>query len=218
MRHLVWDWNGTLLDDLPLIVDSANAALAAFEAEPISITEYRERFARPVIVFYRWALGRELEPGEAEIIDEAFFDHYHAGLDGIGLHADALPAVDAARRRGATQSVLSMWWHDRLVPAVDRLGLAPHMALIDGLRGEAGASKQEHLARHLGKLRRLLPGLRAGDVVVIGDVADDADAAGANGTGCVLVDTGSQSRPALEGTGRPVVGSLCEAVELALEE
>ncbi len=216
MRHLVWDWNGTLLDDLELIVDAANQALGAFGAQPISIEEYRHRFTRPVLGFYRWALGREVSGEEAEIIDRAFFDHYHAGLSAVGLHPEALSAAARAAEHGATQSVLSLWWHDRLVPAVERLGLATSMVLVDGLRGPAGESKQEHLAEHLDALRPLVPGLQPHDVVVIGDVADDAVAAAANGTGCVLVDTGSQSREALAATGRSVASSLIEAVERAL--
>ncbi len=218
MRHVIWDWNGTLLDDLGLILESANAALREFGAAPISTADYRARFTRPVVGFYRWALGRPVTPEEEAAIDTAFFDTYHAGLERVGLHPEAAPAVALAAERGATQSVLSMWWHERLVPAVERLGLAPAMLAVNGLRGTAGDSKQAHLAEHLESLVVLLPGLQPADVVLIGDVTDDAVAAEAAGTGCVLVDTGSQSAEVLAGTGRPVVSSLCAAVHLALGE
>jgi phosphoglycolate phosphatase-like HAD superfamily hydrolase len=216
MRHLVWDWNGTLLDDLDLIVESANAALGAFGASPISAAEYRSRFRRPVVGFYEWALGRAVSGDEERIIDEAFFETYHAGLDRVGLHAEATAAVEKAARGGATQSILSMWWHNRLVPAAERLGLAERMVLVDGLTGTAGDSKLAHLAAHLDRLAGRVVGLRRRDVVVIGDVTDDATAADGAGTRCVLVDTGSQSAEVLGATGRPVVSSLCEAVEISL--
>ena len=29
MIHVVWDWNGTLVEDLPVVVESVNAALDA---------------------------------------------------------------------------------------------------------------------------------------------------------------------------------------------
>ncbi len=216
MPHIVWDWNGTLLDDLPLILDAANAALGRFGAGPITVTEYRDRFTRPIVGFYAWALDRDVTDDEVEVIDQAFFDHYHAGLDSVGLNEEALDAVARTAEQGATQSILSMWWHDRLVPAVERLGLADPMVLVDGLRGTAGESKTAHLADHLDELARLVPGIGAADITVIGDVADDAAAASASGAACVLVDTGSQSRSALEATGSPVMSSLCEAVRLAL--
>jgi phosphoglycolate phosphatase-like HAD superfamily hydrolase len=50
------------------------------------------------------------------------------------------------------------------------------------------------------------------DVVLIGDVVDDAVAAQAAGTQCVLVNTGAMSRTALEITGLPVTDSIQEAL------
>jgi phosphoglycolate phosphatase-like HAD superfamily hydrolase len=59
-------------------------------------------------------------------------------------------------------------------------------------------------------------GLTAAEVVVVGDVADDARAAAEAGASCVLYDGGSQSRAVLERTGCPVVSSLVEAVGIAV--
>jgi phosphoglycolate phosphatase-like HAD superfamily hydrolase len=97
--------------------------------------------------------------------------------------------------------------------------LDDYMLAVDGHRGPAGASKQNHLARHVEQLVRLFPGRVEGrSMTVIGDVTDDADAARAVGVGCVLYDGGSQPRAALEATGAPVASSLIEAVELAAAE
>ena len=101
-----------------------------------------------------------------------------------------------------------MWWHDRLVPAVRYFDLEDYMLAVDGHRGPAGASKQDHLARHVEQLTRLFPGrVRREAMTVIGDVTDDADAARAVGVGCVLYDGGSQPRAALEATGAPVAAT-----------
>jgi phosphoglycolate phosphatase-like HAD superfamily hydrolase len=149
-------------------------------------------------------------------IDLDFHDAYHALLDQARLTVDARGAVDLVAARGQTQSVLSMWWHDRLVPAVRYFALDDYMLAVDGHRGPAGASKQNHLARHVEQLVRLFPGrVESRGMTVIGDVTDDADAARAVGVGCVLYDGGSQPRAALEATGAPVAASLIEAVELA---
>jgi len=55
--HIVWDWNGTLVDDLPIVVDCVNAALAVIGEPPIDADDYREHFARPVNRFYESLLG-----------------------------------------------------------------------------------------------------------------------------------------------------------------
>ena len=216
MRHVVWDWNGTLFDDLPIVVASVNVSLRSVGAPPIDADRYREVYQRPLHRFYEVLLGRPVLPDEMAAIDRDFHDAYHALLDQARLTVDARSAVELVAARGQTQSVLSMWWHDRLVPAVRYFGLEEHMLAVDGHRGPAGASKQNHLERHVDQLTRLFPGrVRREGVVVIGDVTDDADAARAVGVGCVLYDGGSQPRAALEATGAPVAATLMEAVELA---
>ncbi|MCU0281289.1 MAG: HAD hydrolase-like protein [Acidimicrobiia bacterium] len=219
MRHVVWDWNGTLFDDLDIVVAAVNVSLRAVGAGPIDADRYREVYQRPLHRFYETLLGRPVLPEEMASIDLDFHDAYHALLDQARLTVDARRAVDLVAARGQTQSVLSMWWHDRLVPAVRYFALDDYMLAVDGHRGPAGASKQNHLARHVEQLVRLFPGRVEGrSMTVIGDVTDDADAARAVGVGCVLYDGGSQPRAALEATGAPVASSLIEAVELAAAE
>jgi phosphoglycolate phosphatase-like HAD superfamily hydrolase len=217
MRHVVWDWNGTLFDDLDIVVASVNVSLRSVGAPPIDADLYRVVYQRPLHRFYEALLGRPVPPEEMAAIDRDFHDAYHALLDQARLTVDARGAVDLVARRGATQSVLSMWWHDRLVPAVRFFELEDRMLAVDGHRGTPGASKIDHLARHVDQLAALFPGVidRAG-IVAIGDVTDDADAARAVGVGCVLYDGGSQPRPALEATGWPVAATLMEAVEIGL--
>jgi phosphoglycolate phosphatase-like HAD superfamily hydrolase len=200
-------------------VAAVNVSLRAVGAGPIDADRYREVYQRPLHRFYETLLGRPVLPEEMASIDLDFHDAYHALLDQARLTVDARGAVDLVAARGQTQSVLSMWWHDRLVPAVRYFALDDYMLAVDGHRGPAGASKQNHLARHVEQLVRLFPGRVEGrSMTVIGDVTDDADAARAVGVGCVLYDGGSQPRAALEATGAPVASSLIEAVELAAAE
>jgi phosphoglycolate phosphatase-like HAD superfamily hydrolase len=217
MLHVVWDWNGTLFDDLEIVVAAVNASLATVGAPPIDADGYRTHYQRPLNRFYEELLGRPVLADEMASIDQDFHDAYHALLDQARLTVDARRAVELVAARRATQSVLSMWWHDRLVPAVRYFGLDDYMLAVDGHRGPAvGAAKEQHLAHHVAQLTRLFPGtVQRQAVVAIGDVTDDAHAARAVGVGCVLYDGGSQPRSALEAAGFPVAATLMEAVELA---
>ena len=81
--------------------------------------------------------------------------------------------IDLLAGKGYTQSVLSMWWHDRLGVAVRELGIHLAFRRVDGLRAEeAGGEKAEFMVRHLAAL-----GVDAADVVMVGDSVDDAAAA-----------------------------------------
>jgi phosphoglycolate phosphatase-like HAD superfamily hydrolase len=214
MRHVIWDWNGTLFDDLPIVVDAVNASLVGLGASPIDVDDYRDHYTRPVRRFYETLLSRPVPTDEWARIDRHFHDEYRARLGEAGLTEDAAAAVGAVAAGGGTQSLLSMWWHAELVAAVGRYGLAHRMVRIDGNRGEGGDSKSEHLAAHVAALRAADGTLTLERCVVIGDSLDDARAAAAIGLPCVLYDGGSHHRRQLAGVGVPIADSLLHAVEL----
>lgn len=214
--HLVWDWNGTLFDDLELVVASVNAGLASVGGTSIDADIYRTHYTRPVKVFYDRLLGRELSNEEWTNLDARFHEAYVGALDSAVLTLDAQLALEKVAVGGHTQSLLSMFPHEHLVPLVERLGIGRYFDRIDGLQGEGaspGDLKAAYLARHLGSLTRDDP---PGTVAVIGDTPDDAAAALAVGARVVLYDGGSHHRSALDEMGVPVVGSLLEGVELVL--
>ncbi|MEM9033556.1 MAG: HAD family hydrolase [Actinomycetota bacterium] len=218
IRHVVWDWNGTLHDDFPLILDAANVAMAAAGGDPIDEETYRVRFTRPIRAFYGELLGREVDDETWALLDRVFHDRYHEILDDEGgLTGDAPEALDDVDAVGQSQSILSMWHHDRLVPYVTGLGIADRFVRIDGLRGVGGGSKAPHLLAHLEALREAGIDVAADEVVMVGDTVDDAEAAEAAGVHIVLYTGGEHGPEALERTGRPVAHSLRDAVAVGRE-
>ena len=206
--HLVWDWNGTLLDHLTLVVSSTNEAFAAVGGRSVDADEHRRVFRRPVAEFYAEILERAVDAEEFERLDRIFHDAYRLGLTTIQLAADAKTAL---KSWPGGQSLLSMWFHDELVPALETYGLAGLFTRVDGLRTEIGGDlKAGHLARHLDEL-----GVAGSDAVLIGDSLDDAHAAESVGAGVVLY-TGGFTHPArLRASGLPVADTLVDAVTLA---
>lgn len=207
VRHLVWDWNGTLFDDQVAVVAAVNDALARLELAPIDADGYRSNFTRPVERFYEQVAGRAISAEEWHSLDAAYHDSYLARVARLALAPDARAALAAAEAAGLTQSLLSMWRHDDLVPLVERLGIGRFFVRVDGLRRSDGGGKARHLVEHLSALA-----LPAREVVLVGDSLDDLAAARAVGAGCVLYDGGSHHRHALEATGSPVVDSLTAAL------
>lgn len=208
--HIVWDWNGTLFHDIDAVTCATNEILADAGRPPITTEEHRRLFTRPVWVFYERLLERPLVDGEFERFDEAFHEAYGRHLASCGLAPDAETALATWRGRGGSQSLLSMWRHEHLVPLVTELGIAPEFARVDGLRGEAGGPKAEHLVDHLRTI-----GMAASDTLLVGDSVDDANAAAHVGAHCVLYPWGYASRDALTTVGVPIVDSLTEALSYA---
>jgi phosphoglycolate phosphatase-like HAD superfamily hydrolase len=211
VRHLVWDWNGTLFDDHDAVVAAVNDALAGLGIPAIDSDTYRTHFTRPVQRFYEQVVGRSIAAEEWHTLDDAYHHSYAAWVERLGLASDALAALEAAEAAGLSQSLLSMWRHQDLVPLVERLGIGHFFTRVDGLRVPGGAGKAEHLVEHLAALR-----LDASAAMLVGDALDDLEAARAVGARCVLYDGGSHHRHALDASGAPVVETLTAAVAAAL--
>lgn len=205
--HIVWDWNGTLLDDIDAVYGAACEIFAARGLPPVTLADYQAAYTRPIARFYSRLFGRDFEPEELPGLDDDFHHAYRSRMGGCRLAEGAADTLAGWRRRGGTQSLLSMWRHEELLPFVARCGIGGEFSRIDGLRGPGGGRKSTHLGRHLDAL-----GLQPADVLVVGDSVDDAHAAADVGAGCVLYDGGYHDRAALDAVGVPVVDSLARAL------
>ncbi|MET9732839.1 HAD hydrolase-like protein [Streptomyces sp. NPDC006458] len=206
--HIVWDWNGTLFHDNDAIIGATNAAFAELGLEPITLERYRALYCVPVPKFYERLMGRLPTDAEWQVMDDTFHRYYTQHRIRCGLTEGVTELLTHWRAAGRSQSILSMYGHEELVPLVRGFGIEEHFIRVDGRTGPSGGSKAEHMVRHL----RSLPYVDAERTVVIGDAADDAVAALHVGARAVLYTGGSHGRASLETVGVPVVDTLAEAV------
>ncbi|MFC9595998.1 HAD family hydrolase [Streptomyces sp. NPDC056944] len=211
-KHLVWDWNGTLLDDIGAVIGATNAAFAELGLASITLERYRDLYTVPVPKFYERLMGRLPTDEEWTVMDGAFHRHYWERAESCGLTTGAAELLAARQQSGLTQSLLSLAPHAELIPLVRRHGIAERFVRMDGRVDASTDGKSGHMVRHLAAL-----GVPAERVVVIGDAADDAVAAAHVGARAVLYTGGSHSRASLSRVGVPVVDSLAEAVAVAEE-
>ncbi|GAB3669947.1 HAD-IA family hydrolase [Actinocorallia lasiicapitis] len=210
MKHIVWDWNGTLLNDRAAVLGATYEVFRGTEADGVTADQVTAVYTRPIWVAYEKLLGRPLHEGEWERLDRVFHKHYERLFAEAPLADDAHRALTLWSEAGRTQSILSMAGHDHLIPTVDKFGITPFFTRVDGLRGAPGGGKAEHMAVHVAEL-----GVNPADVLVIGDAADDAVAAAHVGANAVLYTGGMQRREELEKAGVPVLDSLLEALAYA---
>ncbi|MFB8088517.1 HAD family hydrolase [Streptomyces sp. NPDC055992] len=209
--HLVWDWNGTLLDDNTAVVGATNAAFGEVGLAPITVEQYREMYCIPIPRFYERLMGRLPTDAEWERMDGVFHRHYTEQRDACGLTAGAAELLARWQLTGGSQSIMSMYRHEELVPVVRGFGIEGHFLRVDGRTGPSGGSKAQYMERHLAALEGISPQR----TVVIGDAVDDAVAAAHAGAQAVLFTGGSHSRASLEKAGVPVVDTLADAITLA---
>ena len=207
--HIVWDWNGTLLDDLDVVVDAVSKSVVRYGVEPLDANRYRDHFTRPVRAFYDSLFGRAVTDMEWEDLNKTFHDNYHAAVGDVGLARDAVASLQRVRALGWSQSLLSMSTHLHLVRLIENHGIAEFFSSVNGLKSPTGDLKVDYLRSHL-----VESPVAPADTVVIGDTPDDHMAAQALGVRSIAFDGGSHHRQVLDQIGVPVTASLLEAVEL----
>lgn len=219
IAHIVWDWNGTLLDDFDVVLQACNASCSDLLGRSIDAEEYRTHFARPVQLLYEGIFGRPLAAAEWQLINSRFHASYEDLVATAVLVRDAEAALRMAADAGCTQSLLSMWLQDELVMMLDALRVGSEFVRVTGVGAIAdGGSKHQHLAAHLEQLSGDLDQLiDPATVLVIGDSLDDAAAAEHVGARCVLVEGGCHHAADLAAAGVPVVRSLLGALNAGLE-
>ena len=201
--YVLWDWNGTLLDDLALNLSVENELLrrrGLFERADKDY--YLAHFDFPIIDFYR-ALGFDFSKEDYADVANEYADTYAAGLDGVRLFDDALPVIDALGDSGVRQVVISATEHRLLCRQVARYDLPGRFESVLGSENNLGKSKVavavDWLKTHGADPKRTL---------FVGDTTHDFETAAAIGCDCALVARGHNSRARLEATGCPVFGDL----------
>lgn len=208
IRQVLWDWNGTLLDDLTYAIGVRNRTFPAFGLPRIgSVAEYHRQFTFPVRRYYE----------RAGVTDETFVAVAHAwmaeyvrGFGTVPLHVDAAEALARFAAAGVRQAVLSATRRDMLESQIARFPIRAYFTDVLGLSDIYARSKE---AVGLDYLARC--GVPAASTLMIGDTLHDAEVARAMGTGCVLVARGHQSRETLLTAGVPVMDTLLEAAAWA---
>ena len=205
----LWDWNGTLLDDVQYAVNVRNCVFPRFGLPTVENVEaYHEQFTFPVRVYYERA-GVTQQSFEA--VANAWMDEYVAGCHAVALFPDALFALDQFAENGYTQVVLSASKLDTLRAQLSQAGILERFGAVLGLSHIYATDKTE-IAKEYFAHNRIDPA----DCVLLGDTVHDALVAETLGVDCVLIARGHMSRKRLEQTGRPVYESLTEAVGAVL--
>jgi len=209
--YFVWDWNGTLIDDVGAALNALNRMLAARGLPPTTRDYYRAHFGFPVRPFYA-ELGVDLAHEDWDAICTDFHRFIGEEKD-QHLRPDARDALARVRDSGAGQSILSALHQDLLLRDTAREGVAGFFEHRYGVDNLDGASKLSRGRELFARLRTDHP---EADFWFLGDTLHDAEVAAALGCPCMLVAGGHQNTARLAAAGVPVADSLVAAVERIL--
>ena len=204
--HIIWDFNGTILDDVKTGILSVNKLLRDRGLPEIESKEaYRSVFGFPIIDYYR-RLGFNFEAEPYEVIAPLWVEQYMINVGSAPIFSDVRQTMAYFEEKGIAQTLLSATERNMLLGQLKELGL-------DGCFCQVLGRDDIHAASKGGVAKAWREKNREARVLMIGDTDHDLQVAREIGADCALVCRGHQAREYLEDLGTPVYESLSELVE-----
>ena len=200
--HIVWDWNGTLLDDSWLCVEVMNSMLTQRKLPLLTLQRYREIFDFPVKDYYE-KLGFDFKKESFEVIGMDFIVKYNERQKECFLHEDAEFSLKCIAASGYFQSVLSAREENELRQEISDRKISGYFEPVDGQTDHYAHGKTDVGIRLLNELN-----VPKGKILFIGDTCHDAEVAKELEIDCILIPNGHHSEERLIGCGIPIVRSL----------
>lgn len=201
-RTIIWDWNGTLLNDAAACRRIINRVLAKRKLPPISPHRYREIFDFPVEKYYG-QLGFDFAKESFQKVGSEFIRFYEQQRHRLRLQPGARPLLKSLRDRGIAQIVLSAYRQETLDSLLREKTLHHYFTHVVGADDHYARGKKDH---GLALLKKFNMDRRT--TLLVGDTMHDHEVAEAMGIDCFLLNAGHQSRHRLERCGVPVLDNL----------
>ena len=204
--YCIWDFNGTILDDVELGMNSVNTLLSEEGLPTISgKEEYRKKFDFPIIDYYK-DLGFDFEKCPYEVLAERWIELYNRNLSSAKLSEGVSGALDFFDSVGVHQSIISASELTMLKRQLNGLGINERFEEVLGIDNIYGDSK-------LGIAREWRKRHPDEKVIFIGDTTHDCETAEILGADCLLVCSGHQCRERLSNMNVEVFDSLDELIK-----
>lgn len=203
-KHIIWDWNGTLINDVWLAVEAMNKMLTKRHLPGIDAKKYKEIFDFPVTKYYL-KLGFNFSQESFEELTVEFISGYYQCFNNCKLNEGVEEVLKKISDRGIDQSILSASKEDVLIEKIKYFGIDKYFCRIIGLENHYAESKIEKGKKWIAQLN-----LDPQDVLLIGDTLHDYDVSEHMGCDCLLVANGHQSYERLAQAGVDVISTLKE--------
>jgi len=205
-EHIIWDWNGTLLNDTSLSLNIINIVLKSKNIKTLSLEDYRHIFDFPVKNYYAKA-GFNFDEYSFEEVGKQWMDEYETRKGETFLFEGTKDVLDYISSLGSGQSVLSAYSLHTLIEMINNYGLTKYFKNVTGLDHIYATGKLD-IGREL--IKKINAPLKK--MVLIGDTIHDHEVASELGIQCILIANGHQSRERLISSGFPVLNDIRELI------
>ena len=208
--HVIWDFNGTILNDMQIGIDSTNVMLRERGLPLLAdLDAYRRVFDFPVEDYYR-RLGFDFEKEDYRTcLAPTWVALYEERSPEAPLFEGVAPLTAALRNRGISQSILSASQKEMMVTQLRERGA---LLWFDEIWGNDSI----HAYGKHGLADAWRAAHPTANAVLLGDTTHDCEVARRIGADCILVAAGHHAKERLMDCGVPVVDTLADCAVLLL--
>ena len=206
-KHILFDWNGTLIDDAWIFVDILNALLKKRDLNQIDLIEYQELFCFPLSDFYQ-NLGFDVTPDAFSVLKEDFVFEYNKRQFSAHLFPDTVDTLNKIKSHNVQLSILSASNQKILNSLANFYSINcffSHVLGVDNYEAVGKESLGFELLKNLSESQS--------DITMVGDTDLDYRVSQKLGIDCILISRGHQSHKRLSVLDCPVVCSLADLLE-----
>jgi phosphoglycolate phosphatase len=186
-EHIIWDWNGTILNDVDHAVMVMNTLLDEHQLPRIDKDYYREIFDFPVLNYYQ-KLGFNFGKESFESLCHKFVERFMDGLSSLPLIPEMELVVNQLYDKKIMQSVLSATDQSNLDGMIAHFNLNEYFKFVFGIDNKLAGSKV-----YRGHMLIKESGVHESKTLMIGDTIHDLEVGKALGIDVVLISHGHQS-------------------------
>ena len=204
LKHIIWDWNGTMLDDRWLTIAAMNIVLARRNMAELTEDRYLQLFTFPVIEYYR-RLGFDFDKEPFSVSGSEFINEYNARAFEPQLHDGIIDLIAELNENGVSHSILSASSQKILNKLAKHHNINHYFIAVLGQDNHYAYGKIETGKMWINKL-----GIAPKNTLFIGDTEHDLEVANAIGSHCALLSWGHSSTERLENRGINVFDAMSD--------
>ena len=205
--HIIWDWNGTLFNDVAWCINVINMMLAKRGIKTLrDVSDYHNVFCFPIIRYYE-NVGFNLNHEKFEDLAKEYIQLYHSDKSGnCGLYNNTETIINSIYKSGIKQIILSASEIDNLLSQIGEFNIASYFDEILGLSDIYAKSKVDVGLDYISQNK-------VRNAVLIGDTKHDYEVAKSLGIDCILIPNGHQSRDVLMSCDVPVLSDISDVFD-----
>ena len=202
--HIIWDWNGTILNDRWLCLEIINSLLSNRNLRQLSTDDYKKIFDFPVIEYYKKAgFNFSKEPFEKVAVE--FIDNYELRKLECLLQPGVISCLNKIKELNIPQSLLSASHQEVLEEMIDFFDLRKYFHHVNGLNNHYAGGKIETAQRLIETIN-----IPPEKILLIGDTTHDYEVSNILKCDCLLVSNGHHPIEKLTNCSTQIISNLNE--------